>query len=134
MTDKCFMDIKILKDTRRNLVEVFFENVIQDIISKILEDKDGEYRCLYYGDKNEFYNANPEVYGIKIQRLTCETYSIPLTRCSYNVLYDLFNAVINDAIETRKYKYTGTPLVICDICKVNGTNLEIGLGIGLREK
>ena len=134
MHEDLYMDIKIFKDTRFNLIEDLMENVIENILYETVKNKDGDVRVLSKGDTNEFYNANPEENGVKRQHLEIETYSIPVSKCYSSTLYSLLNSIINITITNCSRGYIKKPIVVFDGCRVNNANMEFKIGVGLQEE
>ena len=133
MSKEEYFKVKINKDTRHNLVENFFDEMLQEVLYNIV-DNNGNVRFLYLCDTDEFYNEDMENNGIKKQKISTERFSIPLSKCYYKVLYDLIKAVVDSIIKRGMFGRTNNPVVVCGGCTVNGTNLDIELGIDLQEK
>lgn len=125
--DKDSIEMKIYIKPWHNLVEEVIENTIGDILSQVV--KNGEYRLMPYGDSNEFYNEE----SLKKKILDTEIYSLPLTKCHYDIIFNLINSIIKNTT-SRKKTNNDNLIVVFKGCKVNGTNIDINIGIGLIEE
>lgn len=86
--------------------------------------QDGEYRLLSYGDSNEFYNEN----SLNKKILDTEIYSIPLSKCYYDVIFGLITVIVNNAT-SRKRHQTDKLILVFGGCKVNKGNMDIYVGV-----
>ena len=118
--NKDFVDMKIYIRLWHNLVREVVENTIQYILPQVV--KEGEYRLMPYGDANEFYNEN----GVK-QVLKTEVYSIPLSKCHYDIIFSLINSIVMNATSSKKFKEDKL-LVVFKGCEVNDANIDIHIG------
>ena len=125
--NKDFIEMKIYINPWQNLVEEVVENSIESILPQVI--KEGEYRLMRYGDTNEFYNTD----GTKKQVLDTEVYSIPLSKCHYDIIFSLISSIVNNVTSKGKFK-ENKPLVVFKGCKVNGSNIDIHIGVGLLEE
>jgi len=131
-----FLKIELLNEPQTHIVVDSIEKIIETILFQILRKSErGEYRILYLGDENKFYNANLED-DFKVQSIKCKTYSVPLEKCSYGFIYGFIEAIINDTVTRYRYRrgYTDRPVVAFNGCKVNGENIEIEIGVSLQEE
>ena len=122
-----YIETKIYIKSWHNLAEQVTEEIIQNILPQVIQN--GEYRLLPYGDSNEFYNEN--VLNKKI--LDTETYSIPLSKCYYDVIFDLITSIVKNATSRKKHK-TDKLILVFGGCKVNKENIDIYIGVGTIEE
>ena len=122
--DKDLIEMKIYIKPWHNLVEQVVENTIYDILPQVV--KNGEYRLMPYGDSNEFYDEE----GLKKKILDAEIYSLPLTKCHYDIIFNLINSIIKN-ITSRKKDDKDKLIVVFKGCMVNGANIDINIGVGL---
>lgn len=122
-----YIETKIYIKSWHNLAEQVTENIIQDILPQVIQN--GEYRLLPYGDSNEFYSEN----SLKKKILETEVYSIPLSKCYYDVIFGLITTIINNATSGKNHK-TDKLILVFGGCKVNKENIDIYIGIGTIEE
>lgn len=122
--NKRYIETKICVNPRHHLIEDVVDNVIGNILSQII--KEGEYRIMPRGDSDVFIIVNER--GCKTLIPNTEVYSIPLSKCKYDIIFALINSVVQNAILCKQYN-TDELLVLYRGCKVKGENIDIHIGI-----
>ena len=117
--NKDFIEIIVNIKPWHNLVSEVAERIIHNILLEVIQN--GDYRSMPYGDANEFYNK-----GMK-QVVDTEIYSIPLSKCHYDIVFSLINSIIVNAMSNKKFEEDEL-LVVFKGCEVNGANIDIHIG------
>lgn len=105
-----------------NLTEHNIEDVIETILQEVCADQ-CEMRYGFYGDVNKFWSVKN---GVTV--LPINTYTLPLSRCTYLLLHNLISALVQD--EKFHKKPTDDIVIYFDGCYLKDDYIEIRLGIG----